>query len=477
MSFIDNFLNTLDIQECISFTSKNEVNIFGLWKVEITDPKLLKLQAKNSYGEWCAVKHCDCDIPVFVESGRIDFDSRHSVNFEEMLEHEHSLLSFKIKLVEAVNLKICSLFDQVNIKRTHYINKRIINFINSKLENTNIERLSLLVSKLHAFFQIKFFTVKPLVEIYPYAPEKIRISTLINLSQHTNVIKLYNHFLPNHLTVAKFLHISPELLDKLEALSFSSRAAFAKLILSNIDYHARFDNDDISFFINCDYLSLRQFSLDKDNFIPWLKFFSKVSRNCRFANIHLLFREFMRIGLKGCTKNKRYIEAIFSFFQSKSFQNNSHDLNYSINYSLIVNSINWNCIYNGNVDRYVDCLDCSIDEIRKSDVFRAFKRFERTEAYYLKAGYSYGDLPSKYVNDLLVNCHILVGLECDDNMQSDVGFVLQKVGDSYLLIGSDNQPDRSYYHTIIVGDDIDMAFSSSVDIEGHFDEVLRSYVI
>lgn len=477
MSFVDDFLNALDIQECISFSNENEVTIFGLWKVEILDPKCLKMYEKNSYGDWCSVQHCDCHLPVFVESGRIAFDGRHSFNFEEMLEHEHSLISFKHNLIEAVNLKLCCLFDEINVKRSHYINKRIINFIKDKLKETNIARLSLLVAKLHSFFQDKFFSLKPLVEVYPYAPEKIRISTLINLSKNTDVIKLYNHFLPNHLVIAKFLHISPEFLSKLEALSSSSRASFAKVVLSNIDYHARFDNDDISFFINCDYLSLKQFSYDKANFIPWLKFFSKVSRNCRFENIHLLFREFMRIGIKGCNKNRRYVEAIFSFFQSKSFQNNTYDLNYAINYSLIVNCINWNCTYNGNVDRYINHLDYSIDEIRKSDVFRAFKRFERNDAYYLKSGYSYGSLPTEYVNDLLVNCHILVGLEWSDMMQSDMGFVLQKVGDSYLLVGSDNQPDRSYYHTIIVGEEIDVAFNSSVDIEGYFEEVLRSYVI
>ena len=477
MSFVENFLCSLNIQECIVFPNSSEVVIFGLWKVDISEYNVLKLQVKDPSGEWYSVEHCDCHIPIFIESGRLEFDGRHSTNFEEMLEHEHSLLSFKKQLIEAVNLKICSLLDEIDVRRTHYTNKRIINFIKNKIAETNIDRLSLLVSKMHSFFQEKFFSLKPLVEVYPYAPEKIRISTLINLSKHTGVIRLYNHFLPHHLSVAKFLNITPDLLYKLEALSCSSRASFAKVILSNIDYHARFDNDDISFFINSDHLSLRQFTLDKENFIPWLKFFSKVARNCRFANIHLLFREFMRIGLKGCNKNKRYIEAIFCFFQSKSFQNNSLDLSYAINYSLIVNSINWNCTYNGNVDSYINNLDFSIDDIRKSDVFRAFKRFEKNDAFYLKAGYSYGSLPTEYLNNLLVNCHILVGLDCDETIQSDMGFVLQKVGDSYLLVGSDNQPDRSYYHTIIVGDETDAVFSSSVDIEGYFEEVLRSYVI
>lgn len=477
MSFIENFLNKLDIQECICFSENNEVTLFGLWKVEIYDPKYMKIHAKSSAGEWVQIQHCDCHIPVFVESGRIVFDGRHSTNFEEMLEFEHSLINWKKLFIDAVNTRLCTLFDEINQKRTHYINKKIINFIHSKLNEINLELLSLLVVKLHSFFHDKFFSNKPLVEIYPYAPEKIRISTLVNLSIHTDAIKIYNHFLPNHLAIAKFIHISPELLNKMEGISYSSKTAFAKLILSHVDDRARFDNDDLSFFLNCDHLTIRQFSYDKNGFIPWLKFFSKVSKNCRFPDIHLLFRECMRIGYKGCVKNKRYVEALFSFFQCKSFQNNTYDLSYAINYSLIVNSINWNCTYSGNTDTYINNLDCSIDDIRKSDVFRAFMRFEKSEAYYLKSGCSYRSVPNEYVNDLLVNCHILVGLDWSDTHYSDMGFVLQRVGDSYVLLGFDNQPDRSYYHTIIVGDEVDVAYSSSVEFEDYLEGVIRSYAV
>lgn len=477
MSFIENFLSKLDIQECICFSGNNEVTLFGLWKIVIDDPKHLKIQEKNSCGEWVLTEHCDCHVPVYVESGQIVFDGRHSTSFEEMLELEHNLTNWKIFFAEAVNTKLCNLFDEINQKRTHYINKKIMNFINSKMNEINIDFFTLLVERLHSFFQNKFFAIKPLVQLYPYAPEKIRISTLINLSIHTDAIKLYNHFLPNHLAIAKYIHISPKLLQKMEGLSYSSRSTFAKLILSHIDDRARFDNDDISFFINCDPQTIRQFSYNKQEFIPWLKFFSKVAKNCRFPDIHLLFREFMRIGYKACVKNKRYVEALFSFFQYKSFQNNSLDLNYAINYSLIVNSINWNCTYSGKVDAYINNFDCSIDEIRKSDVFRAFIRFENVESYYLKSGYSYDSVPTEYVNELLVNCHILVGLDWDDGDSSDMVFVLQRVGDSYVLTGFDNQPDRSFYHTIIIGDEREMSLGSSFEFEGHLEQVIRSYAI
>ena len=477
MSFIENFLSKLDIQEAICFSEDNEVTLFGLWKVEIDDPKCLIINEKNSFGEWVEVEHCDCHIPVFVERGQIIFDGRHSTNFEEMLEFEHSLINWKKHFIEVVNTKLCNLFDEVNQKRTHYVNKKILNFIHSKMNEINVELLSLLVEKLHIFFQTKFFSVKPLVAVYPYAPEKIRISTLINLSIHTEAIKLYNHFLPNHLAIAKFIHISPDLLNKIEGFSCSSKMAFAKLILSHIDDRARFDNDDLSFFINCDHLTIRQFSTDRNGFIPWLKFFAKVAKNCRFTDIHLLFREFMRIGYKGCVKNRRYVEALFSFFQCKSFQNNTYDLTYAINYSLIVNSINWNCTYSGNTDNYINNLDCSIDDIRKSDVFRAFMRFDKGETHYLKSGCTYQSAPTEYVNELLINCHILVGLDWSDTHSSDIGFVLQRVRDSYVLSGFDNQPERSYYHTIIVGDEVDVAYSSSVEFEGYLEEVIRSYAV
>ena len=477
MSFIENFLSKLDIQEGICFSEDNEVTLFGLWKVEIDDPKYLKIHQKTSFGEWVEVEHCDCHIPLFIECGQIIFDGRHSTNFEEMLEFEHSLINWKKHFIEVVNTKLCILFDEVNQKRTHYINKKILNFIHSKMSEFNVELLSLLVEKLHNFFQNKFFSVKPLVEVYPYALENIRISTLINLSIHTEAIRLYNHFLPNHLAIAKFIHISPDLLNKIEGISYSSKMAFAKLILSHIDDRARFDNDDLSFFINCDHLTIRQFSTDRNGFIPWLKFFAKVAKNCRFTDIHLLFREFMRIGYKGCVKNRRYVEALFSFFQCKSFQNNTYDLSYAINYSLIVNSINWNCTYSGNTDNYINNLDCSIDDIRKSDVFRAFMRFDNGDTHYLKSGCTYQSAPTEYVNELLINCHILVGLDWSDTHSSDMGFVLQRVGDSYVLSGFDNQPDRSYYHTIIVGDEVDVAYSSSFEFEGYLEEVILSYAV
>lgn len=185
----------------------------------------------------------------------------------------------------------------------------------------------------------------------------------------------------------------------------------------------------------------------------------------------------MRIGYKGCVKNRRYVEALFSFFQCKSFQNNTYDLSYAINYSLIVNSINWNCTYSGNTDNYINNLDCSIDDIRKSDVFRAFMRFDNGDTHYLKSGCTYQSAPTEYVNELLINCHILVGLDWSDTHSSDMGFVLQRIGDSYVLSGFDNQPDRSYYHTIIVGDEVDVAYSSSVEFEGYLEEVILSYAV
>lgn len=477
MSFIKNFLNNMDIQECICFSGNNEVTLFGLWRVEIDDPKNLKIFKKTFCGQWVVTEHCDCHIPLYVESGQIIFDGRHSTSFDEMLDLEHNLNNWKKYFIDAIYIKLCNLFDESNYKRNHYINKYILNFIKNRLDSTNTEYLSLLVEKLHSFFQNKFFSVKPLVELYPYAPERMRISSLVNLSIHTDAIRLYNHFLPNHLHVAKFIHITPDLLRSIEGLAYSSKTNFARFILSRIDDRTRFDNDDISFFINCDHQTIKQFSHDKNTFIPWLKFFSKVAKNCRFPDIHLLFREFMRIGHKACVKNKRYVEALFSFFQYKSFQNNTYDLNYAINYSLIVNSINWNCIYSGKVDTYINNFDCSIDDIRKSDVLRAFMRFEHKESYYLKAGYCYESVPHDYINDLLVNCHILVGLDWTDTQSSDMGFVLQRVGDSYILTGFDNQPDRSFYHTIIVGDEIDMALSSSCEFEGHLEQVIRSYAI
>lgn len=474
MSLLDQFLERLEIHESISFSSSNEVTLFDLWKIEILPSKCLTIQEKNAYGVWEQVDLSNCHIPLFIESSRVVFDTRHSSNFEEMLDHEHNLLKWKTYFTEAIFKKLSNSFDYLSHRRTKNTNTKILDFINTKLNELNFEKFSCLVSMLHSFFQDKLFSLKPLSEVFAYVPDKIRISTLLNLTKHSEAIKIYNKFLPNHLAMAKFIHISPELLKVIENSNFSSKSSFAKLILSNIDDQARFDNGDISFFINCDHLTLQQLSIDKKNFIPWLQFFSKVARNCKFHDIHLLYKEFMKIGFKGCIKNRKYVEAIFSFFQSKSFQNNTSDLNYAINYSLIFNSMNWNCSYSGNVDRYINNLDCGIDDIRKMDVFRAFMRFEN-EANYLKAGYSYNSLSSDFVNELLINCHILVGLDCNDTMFSDIGFVLQRVGESYVLIGSDNQPDRSFYHTIIIGNEMDLNMTQCVDHEGYFDEVLRSY--
>lgn len=474
MSLLDQFLERLEIQESISFSNSNEVALFDLWKIQISENKCLTIQEKNAFGVWEEVELSNCHIPLFIESGRVVFDTRHSSNFEEMLDHEHNLLKWKTYFTEAIFKKLTTCYDYLNYRRTKITNNKILNFINNKLVSLNLEKFACLVSMLHSFFQDKLFSLKPLSEVFPYVPDKIRISTLLNLTIHSEAIKIYNKFLPNHLAMAKFIHISPELLKVIETSNFLSKSSFAKLILSNIDDQARFDNSDIAFFISCDHLTLQQLSQDKKTFIPWLQFFSKVARNCKFHDIHLLFKEFMKIGLKGCIKNRKYVEAIFSFFQSKSFQNNTSDLSYAIGYSLIFNSMNWNCSYSGNVDRYINNLDCGIDDIRKLDVFRAFMRFEN-EANYLKAGYSYGSLSKDFVKELLINCHILVGLDCNDTMFSDIGFVLQRVGDSYVLIGSDNQPDRSFYHTIIVGNEVDLSMTKCADYEGYFDEVLRSY--
>lgn len=478
MSFLKEFLEQLDIQESIRFPNNNEVTLFDLWKVGIEPSNTLSIQEKNAYGVWGIVDSLDCSIPLFIETGRVIFDGRHSETFDEMLDFEHKLINWKSYFVDAINERICSLYDEVNHKRSKIVNKKILNFIHEKLNEINLEVLSVLISKVHSFFQKHFFSTKPLSEVFPFAPDKIRISTLISVSVHSESIKIYNQFLPQHLSIVKLIHVSSDLLKIIEnGKSTFSKPSFAKLILSNIDDQARFDNADLTFFINCDHLSLQQLTNEKKNFIQWLQFFSKVSRNCRFQGIHLLFREFMRIGYKGCVKNRKYVEAIFSFFQYKSFQNNTSDLNYAIGYSLIVNSMNWNCTYSSNVDRFINNLDCSIDDIRKSDVFRAFMRFERYDSYYLKSGYSYGSLSKDFINDLLVNCHILVGLDWNDSISSDMGFVLQRVGDSFVLIGSDNQPERSFYHTIIVGEDVDMMLSSSEGYERYFDNVLRAYAM
>ena len=77
----------------------------------------------------------------------------------------------------------------------------------------------------------------------------------------------------------------------------------------------------------------------------------------------------------------------------------------------------------------------------------------------------------------MVNCHILIGLDWADSISSDMGFVLQKIDESYVLIGSDNQPERSFYHTIIVGEDVDVILSSSERCERYFDQVIRTYAI
>jgi hypothetical protein len=474
---LNEFFKQLEIQECIHL-SNNEVILFDLWKIGFDCSNVLYINEKNAYGVWEDVDNLDCKIPLFIESGRVIFDGRHSGDFNEMDDLEHRLIKWKSYFIDAVNTRICFLYDELNNKRTQRINIKIMNYIQVKMNQINFELLSCLTSLLHSFFQKNFFSTKPLSEVFPYAPDKVSIHTLISLSAHSESIKIYNHFLPHHLAIVKFIHISPVLLKTIEnGKNTFTKTSFAKLILSNIDDQARFDNFDLTFFINCDHLTLRQLSIDKKQFIPWLQFFSKVSRNCKFENIHLLIREFMRIGHKGCLKNKKYIEAIFSFFQSKSFQNNTSDLNYAIEYSLIINCMNWNCLYTGNVDRFIKVLDCSVDEIRKSDVFRAFMRFERQNSYYLKSGYSYGSLSKQFISDLLVNCHILVGLDWSDSLSSDMGFVLQKIDDSYVLIGSDNQPDRSFYQTIIVGEDVDVILSSSDRCESYFDQVLRSYAI
>ena len=104
-------------------------------------------------------------------------------------------------------------------------------------------------------------------------------------------------------------------------------------------------------------------------------------------------------------------------------------------------------------------------------------RFDNGDTHYLKSGCTYQSAPTEYVNELLINCHILVGLDWSDTHSSDMGFILQRVGNSYVLSGFDNQPDRSYYHTIIVGDEVDVAYSSSVEFEGYLEEVILSYAV
>ena len=89
---LNEFLEQLEIQECIHF-SNNEVTLFDLWRVGFDNSNLLYINEKNAYGVWQDVDSLDCNIPLFIESGRVVFEGNHSENFDEMDDLEHQLIN------------------------------------------------------------------------------------------------------------------------------------------------------------------------------------------------------------------------------------------------------------------------------------------------------------------------------------------------------------------------------------------------
>ncbi|NNH78835.1 hypothetical protein HLH17_14515 [Acinetobacter sp. ANC 5380] len=481
MKHISTFLESLDINQAFLFPSHNKVEIFGLWKIEIISPREMIFYSKNGLGQWERKNICDCYVQLAVHKGLIEINTGFAQCLEEALDHQDEIVGWCAAFEKVIFNRICDLYDENGLSyRQESDNSEIALFISNCLKKDNFETLFCLIGKLHSFFKTHIFGCGSFDKFFSFAPNRIRISSLVNLVMYPVVVNKFNKYLSNQYVVVRLIQISEELLQEIECNGFANREDFARLILANIDDEARFSDQEINFFLNCKECALEGLSNTNEYFIRWLRFFAEVAADYHYENVDLLFKKFILIGYENCLMNKAYIKEIFHFFKERNEDGNGYDLKYALKYSLIFNSIDWNQKFTGNIDELIMNLDFDIDNVRKKSVLLGFVKLKKLNAKFIKNGFSFKELPSDFVENLIVNCNLLLGMGISSASESDLAFMVQKIDDHYVLVGSEPEisgdgEERPLYH-IVLSDDMDASLSSgaSLKMRKYFDNVMLS---
>lgn len=481
MNTVSTFLDSLDINGVIVFPNENSVEIFSLWRIEVLAPDKLMFHEKNTHGEWELTGICNCLVQLYVNQGSIEFAStKYASSFNEALDYQDDIFGWCITFEKVVFNKLCDLYDEADIAyRDNEVDECIMGFIAKNLKGYSFERFSCLIGHLHGFFKQKLFNGGSLSVCFPYEPNTIRISSLVNLTMHPKVVSIFSNYLSSHFVVVRLIQISENLIRDIENTTFEKPEQFAKLILSNIDDEARFTDAEISYFLNSDSAILEQLSTESGLFIKWLKFFAEVSTDCSYQNINLLIKKFMLIGYVDCVRNKAYIRAIFEKFKHKAKRGNNYDLEYALTYSLIFNSLDWSQKNDSSVLDLLIQLEDDIEGVRRLNVLRCFIQLKTVNTNYIKHGVNLKDLPAEYVNNLIADCNLLIGMGVKNLNECNLVFVVQEISGQYVLTGSEinngqQDSERSFYHIVLSNDEDDIGIGTSKIMRKYFDEIVTA---
>lgn len=462
------FLTGLNVKQFLTFKSKKEVILFDLWKFGRDSTGKAFLFEKNTLGEWERKSFTTCHITLCVDSGLIQMPEINPINMEDMVAFEYKLKQWSSNFRDAVIIKLKELYcEKYTIKNAKNTDESFDYFVNQVMKRTNYEDFGIKVHQLHNFFQ-DVFNNKSTERILSNIGEKVYLCNVMNLNVHANAMNTFNEYMPKHFALMRVVN-GEDLISRMVATDFANQMQFVSFVLKSIDDVVTYTDDDYKFLIDMNPKSLCTLLNDRENFILWFKLFMTVSKNCCFERMDELYHTFMQIGLKQCLKNKEYIAAIFSYFQRKQFQQNTYDLNFTIEYSLIENSLNWKTKSTKKIDNYIADLEKSILDVRRTEIIHNFLKLS-DDGYYR---FSVANVICDKSKELWDNCLILCGLSHTDQECNGLSFTIYNDGDYSLLLGGSvgmGQTTSLYIETLVGGRN---CFYLVQHCEKYFNSVMR----
>lgn len=462
------FLNGLNINQFISFNSNSEVVIFELWKFGKDISGNRYIFEKDIHGEWVSKSFVDCPIFMNLEHGIIQMPDMNPINLDDMISFEYKLKQWSANFRDGVIQKLKSLYsEKFNIKSTKNLDESFDYFVNQVCKSTNYETFGTNVCQLHNFFQ-DIINTDVTEKILSHMGDRVFISNIINLTVHEKALLTFNEFMPKHFALMRVVN-GEDLIRRMLSTQFANQTQFASFVLKSIDDVVTYTDDDYKFLIDMNHKSLCTLLTDHDNFILWFKLFLNVSKNCCFIDMDQLYKMFMQIGLKQCLKNREYISAVFEFFQRKQFHSNTYDLKYTLDYSLIQNSLNWKIRSTKKVSNFISDLEKSILDVRRTEIVHNFLKLS-DEGFYR---FSLSNVICNKSQALWDNCLILCGLSHTDQECRGLSFTVYKDGEHSLLLGGSLGMGKStslYMETLVGGED---CFYLRQHCEKYFNSVMR----
>lgn len=427
------FCENLDVKKFIDFsTDTNEIIVMGLWKYSKNKRGQISIFEKDENANWVKKDFTNCSIMLNIEKGMISMAMSNNYLCDLSI-FESKIAQWFDGFYTAVANTIRQLYF---VKYARKLSKaselKLLNYIKQSISGSNFEDKLIFVSRLHTWFNdaIPSENAKKVVAQLNGA---VQLGNVINLGKHTVAFDTFNEFLPNHFAI--FAVLNAEIfIEKVQRISFSDTKEFTAFILDLISEEVCFSNYDIKFFMNLDVKSISLFVSERsvEKFCMWLKLFSSSAHSINFTNIDLLYKTFMHIGRKECTKNTSYMTRLFLHFQQQHYQNNHHDLMLAIKYSVIDNCIDWRIKNQSSPEELANDLSNAIYDIRKVEIIQSFVRLSDMGINRLSKSSEMDDAKKS----LWENCVLFIGEELGCDESNALSFSVYRDGEYSILIGA-----------------------------------------